>query len=114
MADEDVVKVFHAARQDLEIFWKLAGVLPTPLFDTQVAAMVCGYGEQVSYSELVQSICHVGIDKSSRFTDWARRPLAEAQIDVCDRRRHPSARRLQSPVEARRGRPGANPGSTTR
>ncbi len=81
MADEDVVKVFHAARQDLEIFWKLAGVLPTPLFDTQVAAMVCGYGDQVSYSELVQSICRVAIDKSSRFTDWARRPLAEAQIE---------------------------------
>ena len=81
MADEDVVKVFHAARQDLEIFWKLAGVLPTPLFDTQVAAMVCGYGDQVSYSELVQSVCRVTIDKSSRFTDWARRPLAEAQID---------------------------------
>ena len=81
MADEDVVKVFHAARQDLEIFWKLAGVLPTPVFDTQVAAMVCGYGEQVSYSELAHSICHVTIDKSSRFTDWARRPLAEAQID---------------------------------
>ena len=72
MADEAVVKVFHAARQDLEIFWKLAGVLPTPLFDTQVAAMVCGYGDQVSYSELVQSICRVSIDKSSRFTDWAR------------------------------------------
>ena len=81
MADEGVVKVFHAARQDLEIFWKLAGVLPTPLFDTQVAAMVCGYGEQVSYSELTQSICGVTIDKSSRFTDWARRPLAEAQIE---------------------------------
>ena len=81
MADEDVVKVFHAARQDLEIFWKLAGVLPTPLFDTQVAAMVCGYGDQVSYSELVQSVCRVTVDKSSRFTDWARRPLAEAQID---------------------------------
>jgi len=81
MADEGVVKVFHAARQDLEIFWKLAGVLPTPLFDTQVAAMVCGYGEQVSYSELAQSICKVAIDKSSRFTDWARRPLDEAQID---------------------------------
>jgi ribonuclease D len=80
MADEGVVKVFHAARQDLEIFWKLSGLVPTPLFDTQVAAMVCGYGEQVSYSELVQSICHVTIDKSSRFTDWARRPLAEAQI----------------------------------
>ena len=81
MADEDVVKVFHAARQDLEIFWKLSGVLPTPLFDTQVAAMVCGYGDQVSYSELVHSVCHVTIDKSSRFTDWARRPLAEAQIE---------------------------------
>ena len=81
MADEGVAKVFHAARQDLEIFWKLAGVLPTPLFDTQVAAMVCGYGDQVSYSELVQSICRVAVDKSSRFTDWARRPLAEAQIE---------------------------------
>jgi ribonuclease D len=81
MADEAVVKVFHAARQDLEIFWKLAGVLPTPLFDTQVAAMVCGYGDQVAYSELVQSVCRVAIDKSSRFTDWARRPLADAQID---------------------------------
>jgi ribonuclease D len=81
MADEGVVKVFHAARQDLEIFWKLAGVLPTPLFDTQVAAMVCGYGDQVSYSELVGSICRVAVDKSSRFTDWARRPLAEAQIE---------------------------------
>ena len=81
MADEDVVKVFHAARQDLEIFWKLSGVLPTPLFDTQVAAMVCGYGDQVSYSELVHSVCRLTIDKSSRFTDWARRPLAEAQID---------------------------------
>ena len=80
MADEEVVKVFHAARQDLEIFWKLSGVLPTPLFDTQVAAMVCGFGDQVSYSELAQSICRVTIDKSSRFTDWARRPLAEAQI----------------------------------
>jgi ribonuclease D len=80
MADEEVIKVFHAARQDLEIFWKLSGVLPTPLFDTQVAAMVCGYGDQVSYSELVQSVCRVAVDKSSRFTDWARRPLAEAQI----------------------------------
>ncbi len=81
MADERVVKVFHAARQDLEIFWKLSGVLPTPLFDTQVAAMVCGYGDQVSYSELVHSVCRVAVDKSSRFTDWARRPLAEAQIE---------------------------------
>ena len=75
------LKVFHAARQDVEIFWKLAGVVPSPMFDTQVAAMVCGYGEQVSYSELVQSICHTPVDKSSRFTDWVRRPLAKAQID---------------------------------
>ena len=81
MADENVVKVFHAARQDLEIFWKLAGELPRPLFDTQVAAMVCGYGEQVAYGELTQSICGVTIDKSSRFTDWARRPLDDAQIE---------------------------------
>jgi ribonuclease D len=81
MADPDVVKVFHAARQDVEIFWNLAGLVPAPMFDTQVAAMVCGYGDQVSYSELAQSICRVAIDKSSRFTDWARRPLAPAQID---------------------------------
>ena len=81
MADSNVVKVFHAARQDVEIFWKLAGLVPSPMFDTQVAAMVCGYGDQVSYSELVQSICRVSIDKSSRFTDWARRPLAPAQIE---------------------------------
>ncbi len=81
MADPNVVKVFHAARQDVEIFWKLAGLVPSPMFDTQVAAMVCGYGDQVSYSELTQSICRVTVDKSSRFTDWARRPLAAAQID---------------------------------
>ncbi len=81
MADGDVVKVFHAARQDVEIIWNLAKLIPVPLFDTQVAAMVCGYGEQVSYGELVQSICKVSVDKSSRFTDWSRRPLSEAQID---------------------------------
>ena len=80
MDDPDVVKVFHAARQDLEIVWKMAGRLPAPLFDTQVAAMVCGFGDQVSYSELAQSLCRVSIDKSSRFTDWARRPLSQAQI----------------------------------
>ncbi len=80
MDDPNVVKVFHAARQDLEIVWKMAGRLPAPLFDTQVAAMVCGFGDQVSYSELAQSLCRVSIDKSSRFTDWARRPLSQAQI----------------------------------
>jgi len=80
MANESVVKVFHAARQDLEIVWRLARLIPKPLFDTQVAAMVCGYGEQVSYVELVKAIARVNLDKSSRFTDWSRRPLSEAQI----------------------------------
>ncbi|MFY9627809.1 MAG: ribonuclease D, partial [Methylocystis sp.] len=80
MADESVVKVFHAARQDVEIVWRLARLIPKPLFDTQVAAMVCGFGEQVSYVELVKGITRVNLDKSSRFTDWSRRPLSEAQI----------------------------------
>ncbi len=80
MADREVVKVFHAARQDLEIIWKMSARLPDPLFDTQVAAMVCGFGDQVSYSELAQTLCKVTIDKSSRFTDWARRPLSAAQV----------------------------------
>ncbi|MGB0959628.1 MAG: ribonuclease D [Halocynthiibacter sp.] len=77
--DESTVKVFHAARQDLEIFFHDAGVFPTPLFDTQVAAMVCGYGDQVGYETLVRSIAKKPLDKSSRFTDWSRRPLTEAQ-----------------------------------
>lgn len=77
--NESVVKVFHAARQDLEIFWVDAGVFPTPLFDTQVAAMVCGFGEQVGYETLVRKICREGVDKTSRFTDWSRRPLTDAQ-----------------------------------
>jgi ribonuclease D len=80
MADESVVKVFHAARQDVEIFHKFGGVIPTPLFDTQVAAMVCGYGEQVGYETLVRKIAREGLDKSSRFTDWSRRPLSEKQL----------------------------------
>jgi ribonuclease D len=81
MANESVVKVFHAARQDLEIIWRLARLIPAPLFDTQVAAMVCGFGEQASYVELVKSITRANLDKSSRFTDWSRRPLSEAQIE---------------------------------
>ena len=80
MADPAVVKVFHAARQDVEIFWHLAKMVPMPLFDTQVAAMVCGFGDQISYSDLVQTVSKVSLDKSSRFTDWSRRPLSEAQI----------------------------------
>lgn len=77
--DTSVVKVFHAARQDLEIFFVDDEVFPEPLFDTQVAAMVCGFGEQVGYETLVRKICHTGVDKTSRFTDWSRRPLSDAQ-----------------------------------
>ncbi len=77
--DTSVVKVFHAARQDLEIFQVDAGVIPAPLFDTQVAAMVCGFGEQVGYETLVKKIARASVDKSSRFTDWSRRPLSDAQ-----------------------------------
>ena len=77
--DEAVVKVFHAARQDLEIFFTDAGLIPTPLFDTQIAAMVCGFGEQVGYETLVRKIARQGLDKTSRFTDWSRRPLTDAQ-----------------------------------
>ncbi len=77
--NEDVVKVFHAARQDLEIFFVDAGVFPKPLFDTQVAAMVCGFGEQVGYETLVRKIARAPLDKTSRFTDWSRRPLTDAQ-----------------------------------
>jgi len=78
--NRDVVKVFHAARQDLEIFVVDQDMVPFPLFDTQVAAMVCGYGEQVGYETLAKKVAKVTIDKSSRFTDWSRRPLSEAQL----------------------------------
>jgi len=80
MRNEAVLKVFHAARQDVEIIWKMSGTTPRPLFDTQVAAMVCGFGDQVSYEQLAASLANARIDKSSRFTDWSRRPLSEAQI----------------------------------
>ena len=79
LRDEKVVKVFHAARQDVEIFNKL-GAMPRPLFDTQVAAMAAGYGDQVSYDSLVRQMLKKDLDKGSRFTDWSRRPLSEAQI----------------------------------
>ncbi|MEM9795708.1 MAG: ribonuclease D [Pseudomonadota bacterium] len=77
--DTGVVKVFHAARQDLEIFAIEGDTIPAPLFDTQVAAMVCGFGEQVGYETLVRKVAKASIDKSSRFTDWSRRPLSDAQ-----------------------------------
>ena len=80
MANEGVLKVFHAARQDIEIVWHQAKLIPHPVFDTQVAAMVLGYGESISYEQLVQRITGDAIDKSSRFTDWSRRPLSAAQV----------------------------------
>lgn len=80
MANDKIVKVFHAARQDLEIVWTQAHLMPQPIFDTQVAAMVCGFGESVSYVNLVKQVTGRDLDKSSRFTDWARRPLTEKQL----------------------------------
>ncbi|WP_275790253.1 ribonuclease D [Pararhizobium gei] len=81
MANTAVTKVFHAARQDIEIIYNLGRLIPHPIFDTQVAAMVCGFGDSVSYDQLVSRIKNVHIDKSSRFTDWSRRPLSEKQLD---------------------------------
>jgi len=80
MADETVMKVFHAARQDIEIVWHRAKLIPRPIFDTQVAAMVLGYGDSISYDQLVQRITGHMLDKSHRFTDWTRRPLSDAQL----------------------------------
>ncbi|HEY2426689.1 MAG TPA: ribonuclease D [Pseudolabrys sp.] len=80
MANEKVVKVFHAARQDIEIVWNMAKTIPHPIVDTQVAAMVLGYGDSISYDQLVQRITGDTLDKSHRFTDWTRRPLSDAQI----------------------------------
>src|SRR5688572_29052984 len=78
---KNVVKVFHASRQDIEIFVHMAGVIPVPLFDTQLAAMVCGFGEAASYETLVRKIARAEIDKSARFTDWSRRPLSKRQLE---------------------------------
>ena len=81
LAAESVVKVFHAARQDIEIFHHQGGVIPEPLFDTQIAAMVCGFGESASYETLVRKLAKAEIDKSARFTDWSRRPLSKRQLE---------------------------------
>ena len=80
LANPKVTKVFHAARQDIEIFVKLTGAVPHNIFDTQVAASVCGFGDSASYDSLVRAICKVELDKSSRFTDWSARPLSEKQL----------------------------------
>lgn len=81
MADEKVLKVFHAARQDIEIIFHLGDLIPHPVFDTQIAAMVCGFGDSVSYDQLVQRITGAQLDKSSRFTDWRHRPLSDKQLE---------------------------------
>jgi ribonuclease D len=81
MADTSTVKVFHAARQDIEIIFLKAGIVPTPVVDTQVAAMVCGFGDSISYVNLVKKTTGTDLDKSSRFTDWSRRPLSSKQLD---------------------------------
>ncbi len=81
MTNENVLKVFHASKQDIEILVNMAGIVPRPLFDSQIAAMVCGYGDSIGYEKLVMSICNEPLDKSTRFTDWSRRPLTERQID---------------------------------
>ena len=80
MVNEAVLKVFHAARQDIEIVWHRANIIPHPIFDTQVAAMVLGHGDSISYDQLVQRITGDTLDKSNRFTDWTRRPLSTAQV----------------------------------
>jgi ribonuclease D len=81
MVEPSVLKVFHAARQDIEIFFHLSGSVPHPVFDSQVAAMVCGFGDAVSYETLATKLAHARIDKSSRFTDWAQRPLTPRQLE---------------------------------
>ena len=80
MADTNVLKVFHAARQDVEIFLHQSGAIPTPIFDTQIAAMVCGFGDAVGYETLASQLAKARIDKTMRFTDWAMRPLSEKQV----------------------------------
>ena len=80
MRNPNIVKVFHSGRQDLEILWHMDQCIPAPVFDTQVAAMVCGYGDSVSYEQLAHDLAKARIDKSSRFTDWSRRPLSDAQL----------------------------------
>jgi len=81
MENESVLKIFHAARQDIEIFVNEKGVVPKPLFDSQIAAMVCGYGDSIGYEKLVMNIANAVLDKSTRITDWSRRPLTQRQID---------------------------------
>ena len=103
--------MFHAARQDLEIFFVEGGVIPQPLFDTQVAAMVCGFGEQAGYETLVRKIAKEPLDKTSRFTDWSRRPLTRGAEDLCAGRCDASAGDLRTIWRSRSKSPVARNGS---
>ncbi len=80
LSDRETLKIFHAARQDVEIFFHMTGEAPAPLFDTQIAAMACGFGEQIGYEPLVRTLVGASIDKAHRFTDWSRRPLSQSQL----------------------------------
>ena len=81
ISDPKIIKVLHAGRQDIEIFWHKGRCIPDPLFDTQIVAMVCGFGEAASYETLARKLAHAEVDKSARFTDWARRPLTKRQLE---------------------------------
>ena len=96
MGNEAVLKVFHAARQDIEIVWHQSGTIPHPIFDTQVAAMVLGYGDSIAYDQLVERVTGHRPDKTHRFTDWSRRPLTPGADALRGLRRHPFARRVRS------------------
>ena len=95
MGNEKVLKVFHAARQDIEIVWHQSGTIPHPIFDTQVAAMVLGYGDSIAYDQLVERVTGHRPDKTHRFTDWSRRPSDRRADALRGLRRHPSARRVR-------------------
>ena len=110
LADQAVMKVFHAARQDIEIFVLRFGDVPRPLFDTQIAAMVAGFGEQVGYDALVAALAGGSIDKAHRFSDWSARPLSAVADHLRRGRRHLSARRLRQAVRAAASRTAGSTG----
>ena len=112
--NEDVLKVFHAGGQDIEIIYNLTGRTPHPLFDTQIAAMALGLGEQVGYSNLVESLLGKTLDKGARFTDWARRPLDQRQIDYAIGDVTHLADAVPARCSSGCARPAAAPGSTRR
>ena len=114
VVNQDVLKVFHAGGQDLEIIHNLTGKVPYPLFDTQIAAMALGHGEQIGYSNLIESLLGHSLDKGARFTDWGRRPLDKRQIDYAIADVTHLATVFPAHGRPSSRRPGAAPGSTRR